>query len=164
MNPHSPPRRVTMNRTFNATLEQVWALWTTRQGIESWWGPEGFSVTVQHLDLRPGGTLFYTMTATGAGQVAFMKQHGLPLSTESKITFTDVSPPARLAYLHAVDFVPGVPTYDTATVVELRAVEGGVSLSLSFDAMHDDTWTERATAGWTSELGKLDALLQGRAA
>jgi len=51
------------------------------EGIESWWGPEGFTVTVQAMDVRPGGVLLYTMTATAAPQIAFMKQHGMPLST-----------------------------------------------------------------------------------
>ncbi len=28
-------------------------------------------------------------------------------------------------------------------------------MTLTFDRMHDELWTERATAGWTMELGKL---------
>ena len=155
----APPRRISLSRTYNATLHQVWTMWTTPAGIEAWWGPEGFSVGVRNLDLRPGGALFYTMTATAAPQVAFMKQHGMPLETDATITFTEVTPPTRLAYLHVVDFVPGVPTYSVATQVDLRQVEAGVELTLTFDAMHDETWTGRATEGWTSELGKLDAAL-----
>ena len=42
----------TIERTYEATLEEAWALWTTKEGIESWWGPEGFDVTVLSLDLR----------------------------------------------------------------------------------------------------------------
>jgi len=44
-----------IRRTYAASLEDAWALWTTKAGIESWWGPEGFEVTVTALDLRPGG-------------------------------------------------------------------------------------------------------------
>ena len=60
----TPDRRIRLERTFQATLEDVWQLWTTKEGIESWWGPEGFSVQVRTLDLRPGGLLQYAMTAT----------------------------------------------------------------------------------------------------
>jgi hypothetical protein len=28
---------------------------------------------------------------------------------------------------------------------------------VAFDRMHDETWTERAIAGWESQLGKLEA-------
>ena len=38
-------------------------------------------------------------------------------------------------------------------VVELEETPAGVKLTLTFDAMHDDTWTERAKMGWESELG-----------
>lgn len=148
-------RRITLERTYHASLEDVWDLWTTKDGIESWWGPEGFSVEVTELELRVGGELLYTMTATGPDQVEFMKRAGMPLATEAKITFTEIVPRKRLAYTHVVDFVPGVPPYDVGTVVELRSAADDVHLTLILDAMHDETWTERAVSGWESELGKL---------
>jgi uncharacterized protein YndB with AHSA1/START domain len=151
--------RFSIQRTYSASLEDAWALWTTKSGIESWWGPEGFAVTVTALDLRPGGDLVYLMTAVAPEQVAFMKQAGMPLSTPCKVTYTEVSPPHRLAYKTLTDFVPGVAPYDVATVVELKAAAGGVSLTITFDAMHDDIWTERARAGHESQISKLDALM-----
>ena len=57
-------RRITLERTYKASLQDVWDLWTTKEGIESWWGPDGFSVKVRKLDLRPGGELHYALTAT----------------------------------------------------------------------------------------------------
>lgn len=157
------PRRVRIERHFDATPEEVWALWTTPEGIESWWGPEGFSVTVRTLDLRAGGALLYTMTATAPPQVAFMKQHGMPLATEATVTYVDVRAPTRLEYVHLVDFVPAVATYSTTTVVEITATPTGTRMVLTFDAMHNDEWTERASAGWQGELGKLAGVLAGRA-
>ncbi len=154
--------RFTIERTYGASLEEAWSLWTTKAGIESWWGPEGFAVTVLSLDLRPGGELVYRMTATAPEQVAFMKQAGMPLSTEARVTYTEVTAPNRLAYMTRADFVPGVAPYDVATVVELQASGGGVKLTLTFDAMHDDVWTERARAGNESQLRKLDAILRSQ--
>ena len=75
---------VVLERTFTAAIDDVWALWTTKDGIESWWGPEGFTVKVRKLELRPGGELLYAMIATGPEQIAFMKQAGMPLSTETR--------------------------------------------------------------------------------
>jgi hypothetical protein len=34
-----------------------------------------------------------------------------------------------------------------------------VKLTVTFDAMHDDLWTERARAGHESQMRKLDGLL-----
>ena len=151
--------RFSIERTYAASIDEAWALWTTKVGIESWWGPEGFEVTVTSLDLRPGGELLYLMTATAAEQVAFMKGAGMPLSTEARVTYTEVSPPGRLAYVTLADFAPGVAPYEVATVVELRAAADGVKLTVTFDAMHDDVWTERARVGHESQLRKLDGLL-----
>jgi uncharacterized protein YndB with AHSA1/START domain len=137
-----------IERSYAASIDEAWALWTTKAGIESWWGPEGFEVTVTSLDLRPGGELVYLMTATAAEQVAFMKRAGMPLSTECRVTYTEVSPPGRLAYKTLTDFVPKV-----------RATIDGVKLTITFDAMHDDVWTGRARAGHESQLRKLAALL-----
>jgi hypothetical protein len=49
--------------------------------------------------------------------------------------------------------------YDVATVVELQPTADGVLMTLTFDAMHNDEWTERAVMGWEIELGKADALM-----
>ncbi len=155
-------KKVTIERTLRAPLPDVWALWTTREGIESWWGPEGFRVTVRHLDLRPGGELLYVMEAVGPDQIAFMKRAGMPTAHDARIVYREVTPTTRLAYLHDVDFVPEVSAYEVETVVELRATTDGVHLTLRFDAMHDDTWTARATEGWNGELGKLERLLAHR--
>ena len=100
------------------------------------------------------------MTAIAPPQVAFMKQAGMPLTHELRITFTDVQPTKRLAYVHLADFIPGVDPYDVATVVELHESADGVRMVLTFDAMHSDEWTERATMGWESELGKLAAAIE----
>jgi uncharacterized protein YndB with AHSA1/START domain len=148
-----------IERTYTATVDEAWALWTTKAGIESWWGPEGFEVTVVSLDLKPGGELVYLMTAATPEHVAFMKQAGMPISTECRVTYTEVSAPTRLAYKTLADFVPDVTPYEVATVVDLKATPDGVKLIFTFDAMHDDVWTERSRAGNESQLRKLDAVM-----
>lgn len=160
MSTSTPARaRFSIERSYSASIDQAWALWTTKAGIESWWGPEGFEVTVTSLDLRPGGELVYLMTATAPEQVAFMKAAGMPVSTEAKVIYSEVSPPVQLAYKTLADFVPDVAPYEVATLVEFHATANGVKLTITFDAMHDDVWTERARAGHESQLRKLDSLL-----
>lgn len=156
-------RQITFERAYQADIKDVWDLWTTKEGIESWWGPGGFAVTVHVLDLRPGGEMRYAMTAVDPPQIAFMKQHGMPVTTEARITFTEVVPPKRLAYSHVADFIPGVEPYDVMHLVELQQTGDTVRMVLTIDAMHNEEWTERATMGWQSEIGKLDALLAARA-
>lgn len=151
--------RVRLVRTLRAPVAEVWALWTTVDGIESWWGPDGFAVTVVHLDLRPGGELRYLMRAETPAMREFMRREGMPEAHPARLVYREVVPEHRLAYLHDVDFVPGVAAYQIETVVELHVVAGAVRMTVEFDPMHDPTWTARATAGWTSELDKLERRL-----
>jgi uncharacterized protein YndB with AHSA1/START domain len=158
----SNKRKITIERTYKASLQDVWDLWTTKKGIESWWGPEGFEVKVRKLDLRPGGELQYAMTAIGPDQVEFMKQAGMPLTTEARLTYDEIAPNRRLAYTHLADFIPGVEPYDIAHVMELHPKGQGVRMVFTFDAMHDEEWTQRAVMGWEMELGKLEKTIRER--
>ena len=154
--------KLTIERTFDASIDEVWELWTTTEGIQLWWGPEGFGVVVNELDLRPGGRLVYAMSATRAEEVEYMLQAGMPLTTEHTLTFTEVDPPRRLAYKDFADFIPGVTPYEVHTVIELSEVEEGVHVVVTFDRMHDEHWTELAKLGRESELERLAKLLAAR--
>jgi len=154
--------KLTLERTFDASPQEVWELWTTRDGIEAWMGPEGFNVTVNELDLRPGGELVYAMTAVGPDQVEYMTRAGMPLVSVQRVRFVEVDPPRRLVTRELADFVPGVEPYDVETVLQLEAVDDGTRLVLTFDTMHDAQWTEMSRLGREGELRKLAHFLAAR--
>jgi uncharacterized protein YndB with AHSA1/START domain len=158
--PNSPKRRITIERKYRTSLKDVWDLWTTERGFESWWGPGGFTAKVLALDLRPGGELLYAMTAVGREQVEFMKKAGMPLTVEARIRFTQVVHQKRLAYTSLADFIPGVMPYDVATEVEFQPDGKDVRMVITFDAMHSEEWTERARMGWEGQLSKLSAVFR----
>jgi uncharacterized protein YndB with AHSA1/START domain len=155
-------KRITIERTFEAPVEDVWELWTTKEGIESWWGPDGFTTEVFKLELWPGGELHYAMTATAPEQAAYMKQNGMPLTNHTRGHYDEIVKYERLLFTQTADFIPGVAAYDIETLVELQPTAHGVRLVLTFDAMHDERWTNMAKMGWESELGRLDLALAKR--
>ena len=152
---------IVLRRTFAASPERIWELWTTPDGVGSWWAPDGFRTTVDVLELRPGGALDYTMTATGPEQIAFMEQAGMPLSTTSHKEFTEVVEPSRVAYRSLIDFVPGVDAYQHLTVVTLEPTADGTEVVMECEPLHDAEWTERIVAGRTNELDNLERLIAG---
>jgi uncharacterized protein YndB with AHSA1/START domain len=156
------PRQIWGSARAKASIRDVWELWTTKEGIESWWGPEGFKVKVHELDLRPGGRMLYAMTAVEPGQIQFMKQAGMPLTTEAKLTYTEIVSGASIAYTHRADFIPGVDPYDVGNKVDFHAESGGVRMILRLDPMHSEEWTQRAVMGMESQLGKLARVIAGR--
>ena len=154
--------RITLEREVAAGPEEVWSLWTTLSGIESWWGPPGFSVTVRSIDVRPGGSLIYMMTATAPEMVEYMEKSGMPESSEVVVTYQEVTPLRRLKYLNLIDFVPGVAPYHVTNQVDLFPTANGTRMELSFDRHHDEMWTQRATMGWEGQLGKLTGLIEAK--
>jgi uncharacterized protein YndB with AHSA1/START domain len=151
-----------IERELSGAPAEVWELWTTKEGIEGWWGPEGFAVAVRGIDLRQGGRLEYAMTATGELEREFVERAGLPATTELRLTYSEVEPLRRLGWEQLVDFVPNHEPYPVATLVRLEPVAGGTRVAIDFDPMHDERWTELSVRGRESELDKLAALLVAR--
>lgn len=155
-------RPIILERRYRARLADLWALWTTPEGIEAWWGPPGFSVTVDEMDLRPGGLLRYTMTATAPAMVAFIEKNGMAVSTPARARFEAVEPMTRIAWRQFVDFIPGHAPYETALSVEFDEAGDEVTMRLTVEPLHDGEWTARQSAGWQQELDKLARLLADR--
>jgi uncharacterized protein YndB with AHSA1/START domain len=153
-------KRISIERYLDAALEDVWELWTTRDGIESWWGPDGFQVKVRSLDLRPGGELVYAMTAIAPDQIEFLKKAGMPLTTETRGRYTEVVPFKRLAFTQLADFIPNVSPYEVLTTVDFENTAHGIRMVLTLDAMHDESWTRMAVMGWESQLTNLAGQLK----
>jgi uncharacterized protein YndB with AHSA1/START domain len=155
--PMPSPNATRLWRTYDAPAELIWELLTTAAGLEEWWAPDGFETRVSELELRPGGQLRYTMTATAPQQVAFMRNAGNPISIELRKTFTEVAPPARLAYLSLIDFVPGHEPYEHLTTIDIEPAGDRTDVVLTVDPLHDETWTEGYRAHRGNELDNLKA-------
>jgi uncharacterized protein YndB with AHSA1/START domain len=154
---------ITIERTFATTAARLWDLWTTKEGIEAWWGPEGFRVDVLQLELRPRGRLHYRMTATAPAMVEFMKGAGLPLSNEAHATYGEIAPPRFFTYDSLVDFVPGQEPYTISNRIDLEPVAGGTKVVLTVDPLHDAEWTGRLVTGRNSQFDKLQSLIESQA-
>ena len=152
-------RKLTFERTFDASIEEVWQMWTTREGLESWWAPEGSKVEVHDLDLRPGGELLYTSSAVAPDQIDFLRKLGLPVAHEERVKFTKLEAPRHLACSLLLDFIPGVDPYEVEVTVDLEGDAERTTMVLNCGVMHSERWTELAEMGWESQLRNLARVL-----
>jgi uncharacterized protein YndB with AHSA1/START domain len=53
---------VTLIADFDASIDQVWELWSDPRKLERWWGPPSYPATVERHDLTAGATITYFMT------------------------------------------------------------------------------------------------------
>jgi uncharacterized protein YndB with AHSA1/START domain len=52
---------VSMERTFNASVADVWRVWNDADSIKKWWGPKGYTALVARNDVREGGSFLWAM-------------------------------------------------------------------------------------------------------
>jgi uncharacterized protein YndB with AHSA1/START domain len=146
-----------IERSYKAELSELWSLWTTKDGFESWWGPEGFRADVVQIDARLDGTLHYEMVADSQEMIAAMKDMGHPGSTTCKGRFSAFEPHERLALSQLIDFLPGIDAYESLIEVEfIPASEGHVRMIVTMHQMHDAETTNMQQGGFMSQLTKLD--------
>lgn len=54
-------RELRISRVLNAPRELVWTVFTEPEHIKNWWGPDGFTNTIESMDVRPGGRWKFVM-------------------------------------------------------------------------------------------------------
>lgn len=81
-------RSIITTRLFDAPRELVFEAFTDPRHLMHWWGPNGFTLTIRSMDMRPGGVWRFVM-------------HG-PDGTdyENRIVYDEVVRPERLVYRH----------------------------------------------------------------
>jgi len=81
-------REIVLTRVFDAPRELVWEAMVDPKHVVQWWGPYGFTTTIEKMDVRPGGAWKHVM-------------HG-PDGTDypNKSVFTEVVKPERIVYSH----------------------------------------------------------------
>lgn len=54
-------RDLVVTRVFDAPVEHLWQAWSDPEYVMQWWGPEGFTSPLAHMDFREGGTSLVCM-------------------------------------------------------------------------------------------------------
>lgn len=151
-----------IERTYRTGVEELWRLWTTKEGFESWWGSEGSRVEVHTLEAREGGTLHYDMIAVAPADIAARNRMGLAPSSSVRARFTEFVPYQRLILAHVIDFVPGVKSYEQTIAVDFFAAGDTVRMVTTIEPMHDEEFTQTSIRVFTSQLEMLEARFHGQ--
>ena len=154
---------IKFDRRYEDTeVRDLWDLWTTKRGFESWWGPQGFRVEVHKLELRADGELLYDMIADAPEQVAAMKQMNMAVSHATRARFGVIESMKRLDLTHAIDFVPGVKPYTNRIEVEFFQEGTTARMVISVEPHQTAEWTRMALAGMESQLTRVPGVLAAR--
>jgi uncharacterized protein YndB with AHSA1/START domain len=156
------PRPATFERIYEASVEELWTLWTTKEGLEEWFAPEGLRVEIHALDVRVGGSFVHEMTAVRDDQIAYLASVGRPRATRVQGWFVEVVPHERLHIRMTVDFVPGLEPHPIDIVVTFASEGARVRMVVTVGPHPDVELTRLAGEGMTSQLRRFDAALASR--
>jgi uncharacterized protein YndB with AHSA1/START domain len=98
--------QIMITRQFDAPRHLVYRAWTTPELIRRWWAGDRGKVTSAEVDLRPGGSWRYVMTANGGFEVAF---HG---------EYREIVPDERIVSTEVFEGMPDAAAVSTATFAE----------------------------------------------
>jgi len=111
-------REIVIARVFDAPRELVFEAWTNPEHLPRWFGPKGFTLATQEIDIRVGGR--WRFVFHGPDGTAY----------DNRMVFLEVKRPERLVFDHSTDRDDDPSTFRTTitfdeqsngkTVVTLR--------------------------------------------
>jgi uncharacterized protein YndB with AHSA1/START domain len=107
--------QILITRVFDAPRQLVYRAYTTPELIRRWWAGDRGEMTAAEVDLRPGGSWRYVMTANAGFEVAF---HG---------EYREIMPGERIV---ATEVYEGAPEAAAVTTTTFTEREGRTTLSI----------------------------------
>ncbi len=148
---------VVIERTFDASVDLIWQMWTQPEDFKKWYGPQGFTVPVADMDLQVGGKRLICMASPDGS---------MKMWTTGE--FTEIAPVERLSYTEspadedgnvvspaAMGMPEGYPAKTEVTVL-LEDVGGRTKMVMTHAGVPASSG---AGGGWNQAFDKLADLI-----
>jgi uncharacterized protein YndB with AHSA1/START domain len=146
---------VRIERTFDAPIDLIWAMWTEPEHFANWYGPMGARIPKADMDVRVGGRRRIAMeidTPNGVMQMFFVGE------------YEEVDPKTRLAYTEAIADADGNPVtaeqmgmphgahLETSVVVEFVDLGNRTKMTMTHIGVPSDS---PGGQGWRMAIDKM---------
>lgn len=152
-----------INRSFNASIDVMYDMWTKAEHFSKWLPPTGFTMNFIKANITPGGESFYLMT------------NGKDVTMYGKVHYVEFTKPNRIVYIQQfcdkdekLARHPMAPTWPAfmLTTAQFEAEEATQTrVTVTWEVHGEATVEERATfnevkagmtMGWTGSFDKLE--------
>jgi uncharacterized protein YndB with AHSA1/START domain len=111
-------REIVISRVLDAPRERVWEAMADPAQVIHWWGPRGFTTTIEKMDVRPGGVWKHVM-------------HGPDgVDYPNASVFKEVVKPERIVFAHG-GAKPGGPGANFVATWSFEALDDGSKTRLT---------------------------------
>ncbi|MGP8216951.1 MAG: SRPBCC domain-containing protein [Bacteroidia bacterium] len=137
-------REISITRILNAPKELVFEAWTDPKHLSQWWGPNGFTTTIQVMDVQTNGKWLMTM-------------HG-PDGTDypNEAIFTKVVKPDLIVYEHTL------PKFTAMVTFEAQGNKTKLTMCMVFDTVEEYNFVVKehgAIEGQVQTINRFEELL-----
>jgi uncharacterized protein YndB with AHSA1/START domain len=145
-------REIFIARQFAAPRELVWEAMTNPKHVVNWWGPRGFSMTIEALDFRVGGEWKHVLRGPDG---AIYPNHSV---------FKEIVKPERIIFSHGGkrEGGPNVSFVSTWSFEKLAADKTRVSIRMVFPSVAERDFVVKefgAIEGGQQTLERLEEYL-----
>jgi uncharacterized protein YndB with AHSA1/START domain len=128
-----------LKHRFDAPRDRVFEAWTNPEVLRRWFAPGlDWDVPVADVDLRAGGRYRIAMQEPGGGATHAVTGE-----------YTEVTPPARIAYTWAWEGTDGTPLAgESVVVVEFAEIDGGTEVELTHSGLPSEESRDSHSHGW----------------
>lgn len=148
---------IQIERTFDAPIDLIWAMWTEPQHFANWYGPMGATIPLAEMDVRVGGRRHIAMemiTPDGPMQMHFVGEYR-EVEPKTRLVYSETMAGADAQPMSAEELgLPdGTPT-ETSIVVELEDLGDRTRMVMTHIGVPADS---PGAQGWAMALEKLHA-------
>ena len=160
MSDDNSEQHLIIDRTLEATPDQIWRMWTKPELFAAWYGPAGANITVITMDVRVGGARRLRMdvaTPDGTRQMWFAGEY-LEVVDNQLLVYTDAMSDENGHVLAPEQ--TGMPAgHPTTTEVRVELEADGRETRMRLTHLGIPAGSPGA-AGWGMALNKLSAHLR----
>lgn len=113
-------RELVIRRLFQAPRNLVFHVWTQPEHVAKWWGPTGFTNTVQEMEVKPGGTWRFVMHGPDGKDYP------------NKIVYQEVVEPEKLVFFHGSDVENDPEQFIVTVTFEQEGTQTAVTMRMLF--------------------------------
>jgi uncharacterized protein YndB with AHSA1/START domain len=148
---------VKIERTFDAPIDLIWAMWTEAEHFANWYGPMGAKIPKAEMDVRIGGRRRISMemeTPGGPMQMFFVGEYR-EVDPKTRLVYTESMADADGNTLGAEQMgMPPGAHLETSIVVELEDLGDRTRMTMTHIGVPADS---PGAQGWAMAIDKLAA-------
>ena len=151
----NPTKDVQIERTFDAPIDLIWAMWTEAEHFANWYGPMGAQIPMANMDVTIGGRRHIGMemeTPGGKMEMFFIGEYR-EIDPKTHLVYTEAMADADGNPMTAeqMGMPPGFPM-ETQVVVDLEDLGGTTKMVMTHVGVPADS---PGGQGWTMAIDKM---------